>query len=88
MKIKKEKRTLLNNLTDLEYTQMNNTYDTYEQPMLFPNMSSINESQKYQIKNYNDPTFGITLSINEDQDPETLALESLGYFVVSEYRID
>ncbi len=74
-----------NNLADLEYTQMNNTY---EQPMLFPDMSPINGYQKYQIKNYDDPTFGITLNINEDQDPETLALESLGYFVVSENFID
>lgn len=64
---------------------MNNTY---EQPMLFPNMSPINGGQKYQIKNYDDPTFGITLNINGDQDPETLALESLGYFVVSEYCVD
>lgn len=85
MKIKKEKTTLPNNLTDLEYTQMNNTY---EQPMLFPNMSPVNGHQKYQIKNYNDPSFGITLNICDDQDPETLALESLGYFVVSENCID
>jgi hypothetical protein len=85
MKIKKRKRTLQNNLTDLEYTQMNNTY---EQPMLFPNMNPIDGRQKYQIKNYEDPTFGVTLNVNEDQDPETLALESLGYFVVSEYHVD
>ena len=51
----------------------------------------MNDSQptsKFQIKSFEDPTFGITIIVNDNEDPETLALEELGYFVVSETSIE
>ena len=65
---------------------MNNT--NY-QPLLFSEMETSdyqNGLQKYQIKCFDDPTFAVTLKVKEDQDPEILALESLGYFVVPEHQ--
>jgi hypothetical protein len=61
------------------------------QPMLFSKMESCLASQveyqKYQIKNLDDPTFGVTIIIKEDEDPEIVALEKLGYFVLPETTI-
>ena len=52
--------------------------------MLFPTMANENCSCSYQIKSFEDPTYGVTLKINENEDPEAAALEYLGYFVVPE----
>jgi hypothetical protein len=60
-----------------------NTQTSYTQPMLFPNMTE-QQCRKFQIRNFNEPSFGITIDIAEDADPETTALEHLGYFVVPE----
>jgi hypothetical protein len=66
-----------------------NTNDDYYQPMWFSKMEATKtEYQKYQIKSFDDPQFGITLNVKEDEDPEFLALESLGYFVVPETTIN
>lgn len=60
----------------------------YYQPMLFPNMQElINDKRSYQIKSYDDPMFRLTVQASEEEDPETLALEQLGYFVVPETSI-
>lgn len=62
----------------------------YYQPLLFAEMETgdyQNGLQNYQIKSYDDPTFGVTFKANEDEDPEVLALENLGYFVVPETTI-
>jgi hypothetical protein len=59
------------------------------QPLLFKEMETRdyqNGLQKYQIKCFDDPTFAVTFKANEDQDPEVLALENLGYFVVPEQQ--
>ena len=64
---------------------------TIDQPMLFPEME-INEinSKKinYQIRNVKDPSFNLTINVAEDDDPETAALEQLGYFVLPETTIN
>lgn len=61
------------------------------QPMLFPDME-INESYSkqinYQIRNMEDPTFHLTINVAENEDPETTALEQLGYFVLPETTIN
>lgn len=46
------------------------------------------QCSKFQIKSFEDPTFGITLIVDDREDPETLALEHLGYFVVPETSIE
>lgn len=53
---------------------------THKQTAQFQTTSTI----RFQIKSIDDSSFGITLTIKEDEDPETLALEHLGYFVVPE----
>lgn len=53
---------------------------TLEQTAQFQDTPTV----RFQIKSLDDPTFGITLTVGEDEDPETLALEHLGYFVVPE----
>lgn len=64
---------------------MNNTH---EQPMLFPEMESSTQAQyKYQIKKIDDPSFGISLTLSDEDDADVVALEHLGYFVVSESNI-
>ena len=60
---------------------MNNT-NTPTQQMLFPEMENNITHRKFQIKRFCEPCFGITMDIAEDEDPETTALEQLGYFVV------
>jgi len=66
-----------------------NTSDTmHTQPMLFPDMEACNEIKRsYQIKRMDDASFGLQLSVTEEEDPEILALEQLGYFVVPEASI-
>jgi hypothetical protein len=60
----------------------------YYQPMLFSNMQSNElDRRSYQIKSLDDPSFGVTLSVSGEDDPETLALEKLGYFVVPEFNV-
>jgi hypothetical protein len=57
----------------------------YIQPLLFPNMQeTLCNKRSYQIKNIDDPSFKLNISVAEEDDPETLALERLGYFVVPE----
>ena len=40
--------------------------------------------RQFQICNINGEVPSITIRINEGQNPETIALEALGYFVVPE----
>jgi hypothetical protein len=58
---------------------------------LFPNMN-INSSKteyKYQIKRFDDPEFKLTLVMSTtEENPEAVALEQLGYFVIPEVPIE
>lgn len=64
------------------------TTDTYIQTMLFPEMTTTeNEGTKFQIKSTIDPYFGMHFVLNEDEDPDSKALEQLGYFVVPEFNV-
>ena len=59
----------------------------YIQPLLFPELQSnesLNEGYRYQIKSMDDPAFGVSITLNGDEDPESIALEKLGYFVIPE----
>lgn len=60
----------------------------YYQPLLFPNMQeNVSSKRSYQIKSIEDPLFKLSMVVPEEEDPETLALEQLGYFVVPEMAI-
>lgn len=65
---------------------MNNTY---HQPMLFESMEheTIQSCNRYQVRSLDNPLFGFSISIEENEDPEIVALERLGYFVVPETTI-
>lgn len=55
---------------------------------LFPALFFEKTSDKnYQIKRFDNFHFKMNLVIDENQDPEVLALEHLGYFVVPEINI-
>jgi hypothetical protein len=57
--------------------------------MLFSDMKPIPEPQNnYQIRSFVDPTFSVSFALNENEEPETQALEQLGYFIVSEAVIE
>jgi ssRNA-specific RNase YbeY (16S rRNA maturation enzyme) len=61
----------------------------YFQPMLFSDMKPIPQPENnYQIRSFDDPTFSLSFALNEDEEPETRALEQLGYFIVSEATIE
>ena len=63
----------------------------YYQPSLFPELTDQDQKNKcylrYQIKRIDDPLFGISLHVEGEEDPETVALEQLGYFVVPELNV-
>ena len=66
---------------------MNNT--DHIQPMLFPDMNPSAESKhNYQIKRIDNSSFRMSLTVTGEEDPEILALEHLGYFVVPEAPSD
>ena len=67
---------------------MNTSDNTHTQPMLFPDMEACTDIKRsYQIKRMDDTSFGLHLSVAGEEDPEILALEQLGYFVVPEASI-
>lgn len=67
---------------------MNTLDNTTIQPMLFPDMEvSTDVKRSYQIKRMDDASFRLHLSVTGEEDPEILALEQLGYFVVPEASI-
>ena len=59
----------------------------YYTHMTNPTAEETEHLTKFQIKSLDDSEFGITLLVNENEDPETKALEYLGYFVVPESSI-
>lgn len=63
--------------------------DTYHQPMLFESVenNTLHNCNKYQIRCIDNPSFGLTINIDENEDPEIVALERLGYFVIPETTI-
>ena len=66
---------------------MNNT--NHIQPMLFPDMNpNIESKYNYQIKRMDNSSFRMSLTVTGEEDPEILALEQLGYFVVPEVPSD
>lgn len=66
---------------------MNNT--DHIQPMLFPDMNPNTENKhNYQIKRIDNSSFRMSLTVTGEEDPEILALEQLGYFVVPEVPSD
>jgi hypothetical protein len=66
---------------------MNNT--DHIQPMLFPDMNPNTENKyNYQIKRMDNSSFRMSLTVTGEEDPEILALEQLGYFVVPEVPSD
>ncbi len=66
---------------------MNNT--DHIQPMLFPDMNpNIESKHNYQIKRMDNSSFRMSLTVTGEEDPEILALEQLGYFVVPEVPFD
>jgi len=66
---------------------MNNT--DHIQPMLFPDMNpNIESKHNYQIKRTDNSSFRMSLTVTGEEDPEILALEQLGYFVVPEVPSD
>lgn len=49
------------------------------------NINSNNFEYKYQIKRFDDPDFKLELVMsNAEENPEAVALERLGYFVIPE----
>ena len=62
--------------------------ETCFQPSLFPNILPESSTRKFQIKRFDDTQFNIVITATNDEDPETIALENLGYFVVPEVEID
>ena len=49
------------------------------------NVNSSKPEYKYQIKRFDDPNFRLTLVMsNAEENPEAVALERLGYFVIPE----
>jgi hypothetical protein len=68
---------------------MNTLDTTHIQPMLFPDMNPNAESKyNYQIKRMDNSSFRMSLTVTGEEDPEILALEQLGYFVVPEVPSD
>jgi hypothetical protein len=56
--------------------------------MLFPELTAPeNDTIKFQIKSTIDPYFGMQFTLNENEDPDSKALEQLGYFVVPEFNV-
>lgn len=57
----------------------------YTQPFLFPDMKPILEAKNnYQVRSVDDPSFSLSMNVSESEDPETKALDTLGYFIVAE----
>lgn len=55
------------------------------QPFLFKDwQDTAAPVQKYQIKSTWDPSFAVTFEVAENEDPEIVALQNLGYFVLPE----
>jgi len=68
---------------------MKTSNDTDTQPMLFPDMEACTDTKRnYQIKRTDDVLFGLRITVTGEEDPEILALEQLGYFVVPEAPSD
>ncbi len=55
-------------------------------PEYIPLVSEIHTEgpQKFQVCNIEGTSSPFTINVNEEQDPETVALQKLGYFVVPE----
>ena len=67
---------------------MNTTDTTLIQATLFPDTEhSLENTHNYQIKRTDNVEFGLHMTVTGDEDPETKALEQLGYFVVPETSI-
>jgi len=56
----------------------------YVQPTLFPETKEDLSTKTFQIKRFDDSNFVIKVQVKEDEDPSDIALETLGYFLVSE----
>lgn len=56
----------------------------YVQPTLFPEIKEESSTKTFQIKRFDDSNFVIKVQVKEDEDPSDIALETLGYFLVSE----
>jgi len=58
------------------------------QPFLFAELQSqepeTNNGIKFQVLNYTDPSNKFTVVVQENEDPEKVALQRLGFFVVPE----
>ena len=50
----------------------------------FVSESCTESPQKFQVCNIEGTRSSFTIDVNEEQDPETVALQTLGYFVVPE----
>lgn len=56
----------------------------YVQPTLFPEIKEEFSTKTFQIKRFDDSNFVVKVQVKEDEDPADIALETLGYFLVSE----
>lgn len=56
----------------------------YVQPTLFPETKEESSAKTFQIKRFDDSNFVIKVQVKEDEDPSDVALERLGYFLISE----
>jgi hypothetical protein len=58
-----------------------------EQLTLFPEMEKNAQETtgyKYQIRSICDPNFAFSFNVKESEDPEIIALEQMGYFILPE----
>ncbi len=58
-----------------------------EQLTLFPEMEKHAQEttgHKYQIRSICDPNFAFSFNVKESEDPEIVALEQMGYFILPE----
>jgi hypothetical protein len=58
--------------------------NNYVQSTLFPEIKEETSTKTFQIKRFDDSNFVIKINVKEEEDPSDVALETLGYFLVSE----